>query len=246
MEISQVSIKNSSYETKEKLVNDIMRLLNVRDKNKEMSKDWLLFISTSNFKIAPGEIYLAFQMALSREIFDDKGKEIDLFPELSNNTTGKVISSYLKFKKESEVYQRAKDKLKALKTPENDFSEKDKNNIRIEFIKTIYEDLKENGFSENAWHLYDDLELNGKIKISDFDKRVLYKQELAKYIPVEKENIKKRSGLSTKTILAEFQKKIDSGNTLVYVKNKCKSIIVSNYLNKNLDSFEKFKDIWQN
>jgi hypothetical protein len=47
-------------------------------RNQEMVDGWLLFISTSNFKITAGEIYLAFKMAL-RDILDDKGKEIDLF-----------------------------------------------------------------------------------------------------------------------------------------------------------------------
>jgi hypothetical protein len=45
-------------------------------RNQEMVDGWL-FISTSNFKITAGEIYLAFKMALSRDILDDKGKEID-------------------------------------------------------------------------------------------------------------------------------------------------------------------------
>jgi hypothetical protein len=61
------------------------------------------YSSHSNFKITAGEIYLA-KMALSRDILDDKGKEIDLFPELSNNTTGKVISAYLRHKKECHAY----------------------------------------------------------------------------------------------------------------------------------------------
>jgi hypothetical protein len=120
MEISQESITNSTVEHKFKLSEDVMQLLNVRGRNQEMVDGWL-FISTSNFKITAGEIYLAFKMALSRDILDDKGKEIDLFPELSNNTTGKVISAYLRNKKESHAYQLSKDKLKTLKSPENSF-----------------------------------------------------------------------------------------------------------------------------
>jgi hypothetical protein len=52
-----------------------------------------------------------------------------LFPELSNNTTGKVISAYSSHKKECHA-SIVKDKLKALKSPENALPKKDILQIR--------------------------------------------------------------------------------------------------------------------
>lgn len=243
MEISQVYINNSSVETKSKLTDDVCRLLQVREKNEAMQKDWLLFISTSNLKVTAGEIYLAFKMALSREILDSNGKEIDLFPELSNNTTGKVISAYLKYKKDNHQYQLAKDKLKALKSPVNDILDSDKKKLRENLLKMIFDEITETGFSSDAWHLYSELEISGKISPSKQEKSKLYKEQLKIYEIEEKAIIRKRyDSVVSKMHLASLVNKITSKTPVESVSNKCRSIIVSNYLKAFTEDFEKFKN----
>jgi hypothetical protein len=219
-----------------------MRLLNVRERNSEMAKDWLIFISTSNFKITPGEIYLAFKMAISREITDSNGKEIDLFPELSNNTTGKVISAYLRHKKESLQYQLSKDKLKALKSPENSFSEKDKLQIRENLIVLVYDEILKTGFSSDAHHFFSDLEAKGKIELSVEDKKDLYRRQLKVYEMEEKAFIrgKYKASLSAR-YLNELADKITGKTPVESVSNKCRSILASNYLYA-FRNFETFKN----
>lgn len=242
MEISQEIIAKSAPEVKLNLADDVMRLLNVRERNSEMSKDWLIFISTSNFKITPGEIYLAFKMAISREITDSNGKEIDLFPELSNNTTGKVISAYLRHKKESLQYQLSKDKLKALKSPENSFSEKDKLQIRENLIVLVYDEIVKTGFSSDAHHFFSDLEARGKIELSVEDKKDLYKRQLKVYEMEEKAFIrgKYKASLSAR-YLNELADKITGKTPVESVSNKCRSILASNYLYA-FRNFETFKN----
>lgn len=242
MEISQASITKSSVEHKFKLSEDVMQLLNVRGRNQEMVDGWLLFISTSNFKITAGEIYLAFKMALSRDILDDKGKEIDLFPELSNNTTGKVISAYIRHKKESLQYQLSKDKLKALKSPENSFSEKDKLQIRENLIVLVYDEIVKTGFSSDAHHFFSDLESKGKIEISIEAKKDLYRRQLKVYEMEEKAFIrgKYKASLSSR-YLNELADKITGKTPVESVSNKCRSILASNYLYA-FRNFETFKN----
>lgn len=242
MEISQEIIAKSAPEVKLNLADDVMRLLNVRERNSEMAKDWLIFISTSNFKITPGEIYLAFKMAISREILDSNGKEIDLFPELSNNTTGKVISAYLRHKKESLQYQLSKDKLKALKSPENSFSEKDKLQIRENLIVLVYDEIVKTGFSSDAHHFFSDLEAKGKIELSVEAKKDLYKQQLKVYEMEEKAFIrnKYKASLSAR-YLNELADKITGKTPVESVSNKCRSILASNYLYA-FRNFETFKN----
>ena len=203
-----------------------MRLLQVREKNKEMTKDWLLFISTSNFKITAGEIYLAFKMALSREILDAKGNEIDLFPELSNNTTGKVIAAYLRFKNENDAYHIAKKKLIALNTPKKEMSETELKKIKEDFFKIVFNEISVNGFCSDAHHLYFELENAGKIIISNEQKRKLYDEQLKIHIPLQKQEIRLKNSLSAKHILKDFQDRLDSGKPLIAVANKCRSIEV--------------------
>lgn len=242
MEISQEIIAKSEPEVKLNLADDVMRLLNVRERNSEMAKDWLIFISTSNFKITAGEVYLAFKMAISREILDSNGKEIDLFPELSNNTTGKVISAYLKHKKESLQYQLSKDKLKSLKTPVNEITEIEKQELRENLLKMICSEIKETGFSNDAWHLYSELERCGKINPSPAEKSKLYKEQLRIYELEEKRRIKTKFSLKNATPhINRLMEKVAGKQLLESVSNKCRSIVASNYLKQFTNDYETFK-----
>lgn len=242
MEISQEIIAKSEPEVKLNLADDIMRLLNVRERNSEMAKDWLIFISTSNFKITAGEIYLAFKMAISREILDDKGKEIDLFPELSNNTTGKVISAYIRHKKECLSYQLHKETLKSLKTPLKEVSEEDKLKLREDLILLIFNDLKKTGFSSDAWHLYSDLDNAGKINKSKEEKKRLLKAQTAKYEAEEKSRIRSKYSLKDGKIhVAALAEKLTSKKPLESITNRCRSIVASEYLKDFTTDFHTFK-----
>ena len=242
MEISQEIIAKSAPEVKLNLADDVMRLLNVRERNSEMAKDWLIFISTSNFKITPGEIYLAFKMAISREILDSNGKEIDLFPELSNNTTGKVISAYIRHKKESLQYQLSKDKLKALKSPVNELTDLQKEALRENMLLMIYDEISNLGFSSSAWHLYLDLELAGKLKPTPEEKNKLYKEQLRIYEVEEKAIIRNKHSITmSKPYLNNLADKITGKKPVESVSNKCRSILVSKHMKKFIADFETFK-----
>lgn len=228
---------------KQGLADDVMRLLNVRDRNAEMAKDWLLFISNSNFKVTAGEIYLAFTMALTREILDDKGKEIDLFPELSNNTTGKVISAYIRYKKEHHAYQISRDKLKSLKSTKNDLTENEILAIRENLLKLIFEEIKNTGFCSEAHHLFSQLESQEKIIQSAKEKKDLYAKELKKYELEEKSFIRKKYKPSLAVnYLKDLTDKITGKSTIQSVANRCRSVLVSNYFKDNLTDYQNFKN----
>lgn len=241
LEISQVTIAEAEPEVKINLADDVMRLLQVREKNKDMTKDWLIFISTSNFKLTAGEIYLAFKMALSRELLDSKGNEIELFPELSINTTGKVLHAYLKKKQEDVAYQRSKDKLRLLNKKKEEDEEENKKKIRENFISVMYQELKENGFYDFAWIIYDNLYSLGFLVVNNEEKKKLYNEQLKIYTKEEKDYIKSKGSFSTKHLLKDFEKEINSNKKIPNVINKCKSILVSNYLIKFTEDFETFK-----
>lgn len=247
MEISQEIIAESEPDVKLNLADDVMRLLNVRERNSEMAKDWLLFISSSNFKVTAGEIYLAFKMAISREILDSNEKEIDLYPELSNNTTGKVISAYIRHKKNNLQYQLSKDKLKALKSPVNELTENEKLELHNNLLKLIFEDIKVSGFSCDAWHIYPNLELSGKIKPSAEEKTKLYKEQLRIYEIEEKALIRNKYSITmSKPYLNNLTDKITGKKPVESVSNKCRSILVSKYMKQFIADFETFKKQLEN
>ncbi|MBE99343.1 hypothetical protein [Flavobacterium coralii] len=246
MEISQANIKDCPVETKTKLAEDLFRLLQVREKNSEMVKDWLLFLNGSSFnKLTPGEIYIAFKMAMSRELLDSKGKEIELLPELSNNTTGKVLSAYLKYKHEDAVYQNAKDKLRQHALPSfQEPSDEQKKAIREKFLEFIFIELTDHrqfGYPSDAWMLYEDIE--HKIVLADEVKERLYRMQEKKYYKeLDAEARSKKEHVKFAQTLQDFLKNKKSGKRNGVVQNRCKSIVVCNYLKKYLTDYETFKN----
>lgn len=242
MEISQGSISNSEVDTKAKLVNDIMRLLQVRDKNEGMAKDWLLFITTTPkfSSLRPGEVYQAFKMAMSRELLDADGKEINLLPELSINTTSKILISYFQWKKSNPEYQTAKEHLLKLKQPTKP-SDEELLRIREAFILSTFKDIVESDFCADAWLLYE--ELQEKIPQTNEQKKNLYNQQEFIYLQELKNDAAKNVGRRTYLDIYEnAQKNSKEGKRFAVVQNRCRAIMVSNYLKQFKKDFQQFKN----
>lgn len=243
MEISQASIKNTDANSKAKLADDLCRLLQVREKNDGMIKDWLLYISSSNLKITASEIYLAFKLALDGEILTQKGAKFELYPELSIITTSKVIQAFIEQKKQSNPeYQKSKDELKLLLAPKP--PEIDKKAIRRDFLKMVFDELKTTGTSDKTHLLFAELEGKGLINIPNEEKKATYKRELRKYIPAEKEDIRTNKSLKAKILLKEFDDRVKSNQPIVAVQNACRCIYANDFLNQHLESFEEFEAIF--
>lgn len=231
-------IKNTQ-ET-DSLINYLLTILNIKVSTEEEERDLKIqmlvvddFLKSKFGYLTIPEIKEAFKMFVAREF-----QNIKVFRILDCVSIGEVLQAYTDFRNES-LRNYSQKKLSFLQTPEGPTAE-EKIKIREQFLKVVYEELKLNGFSNDAWHLFKELEDSGKLKISDFDKNVLYKQELAKYTTEQKEEFRKK-GIAAKQLLIDFQKKIDSGKSFNYVKNRCRSITASNYLKKFLDDFETFK-----
>ena len=242
MEISQASIIDSSVDTKTKLTNDIIRLLQVREKNSEMAKDWLLFLTTTpKFKnIRPTEVYEAFRLAMSRELKRSDGTDFNLLPELSINTTSEVLNQYMAYKKQNPEYNEAKTKLLSY-TPVEGPTEEEKAKIREDFLKSVFDDIAEREHSNDAWLLYDDVK--AKLPQDDQQKKNLYKQQEHIYITELKQDVAKNEGRrSFKDTLEAAKENVSKGKHLGVVINRCKSIMVSNYLKQFKSDFENFKE----
>ena len=111
-------IKDSSPEIKEKLVNDILTLFQVREREKEkdeMKDVWLMFLM--DFRLNASEIFQAHKMALKRDLLDDKGNEIECLPMLSTNTTGKILKSYERYKFNDKKLEDGRELLKKILNP---------------------------------------------------------------------------------------------------------------------------------
>lgn len=222
-------------------MNYLITLLNLKVSNEDEEKDMNIqmlvvkdFITSKFGNLTIPEIKEAFKMYVAKEF-----PQIKVFRMLDCVSVGEVLEAYIDFRNESlRIYDNKKSIL--LNAPSQP-SEEEKKNIREQFLKVLFEEISKDSFSSDAHLLFFELEQSGKLKVSDLDKKILYKQQLEKYIPLEEENIKNKGGYSVSKRLIEFKELVKSKKPIVHVQNICRSIVVSDYLKKHLDNFETFK-----
>jgi len=209
------------------------RLAGIKDEISYDVKADLMKTVLSYFKdLSIEEIYKAFELERNC-VYDTKTDHFQLFDS-------RYVSEILKKYKNWKIDQKKVNNISAPKVV-TEITEAEKLKIRNDFLKTIFDDLQNDGFCTDAWQLYEDLEKSGTIQPTNEEKKKIYQQEYQKYVPAYKEEIRLMGGYSAKTMLTDFQKLIDKGNPLVYVTNRCKSIIASEYLKNHLETFEQFK-----
>lgn len=228
------------------LINYLITLLNIKVSNETEKKDLQIqmlvildFIKSKHGGLTIPEVQEAFKMYVAREFAD-----IKVFRMLDCVCVGEVLDAYKSFRADSlRVYSQKKSA--SLNAPKESTQE-DKNRIREAFLTTIFEELKDKKYSSDAWLLFDELEKANLIKISNQDKDLQYRTEELRYIKeLEDSRLKNPNSTVIKNDLNTAKDLIKQGKRLSIVKNKCRSIAVSEYLNRFTESFEKFKSVFQ-
>jgi hypothetical protein len=207
------------------------------DEERDMQIQMLVvkdFITSKFGSLTIPEIKEAFKMYVAKEF-----PQIKVFRLLDCVSVGEILDAYIDFRNESLHVYMCK-KIALLNAPTQP-SDEEKKKIREQFLKLIFDDIVNTGFSSDAFRLFFELEESGKLKISEIDKKILYRQELEKYIPIEEERIKARGGYGVAKKLTEFKQLVESKKPISHVQNICRSISVSNYLKKYISDFETFK-----
>lgn len=233
--------KTATLEEKEDCLNFMLEILNIKVSDEvdqdDIDRQMVLIsnlISGQFQTLTAPEIKEAFQMYVSRKLTTKVFRLIDCV------AIGEILTAYIEFRNQAIEPFLNKRKNLLLESTETTQYEKDK--IREEYLLTVFKEIQEKGFSDSSHFLYDDLITKGKIQTTDEDKKRIYKQELAKHIKDEKEYISSKGIILGKNLMADLQKNIDSGKPFEYVKNRCKSILVSNYLYGFTGKFESFKN----
>ena len=240
LEISQAFIKNSEVTTTTKLTDDLFRLLQVRERNNESAKDWLLFITSSDKfnRLTAGEIYNAFKLAMSRELTDEKGEYFNLIPDLSINTTARILTAYIEFKRQNESYQRAKANLLAISEPKKGPTEAEKLAIRNEYLKNMFEVLQSDGFFGYSWLEYDTLK--SKIGVDKDKAKIIYSRALKSFFSdKEKQMEKNPNDKALKIEVKKYRERAGNAETIPEVQTIARAIAVSDYL-LQFPNFEDF------
>lgn len=188
----------------------------------------------STFKeLSLEELHKAFELE-RYGVYDDKTDHFQLFDA---NYISQILKKYKKWKAKERLELNISQPVLEIK-----ISEVEKSELRENLLKMIFEEIRENEFSSDAWHLYSDLEVSGKLKTTKEEKSKLYKEQLKIYELEEKSLIRKKyDSMVSKTYLKLLVDKITSKNPVESVSNKCRSIIVSNYLQPFTIDYETFK-----
>lgn len=223
------------------LMDFLLRILNIKTSSQDDQDNLdfqmpiiLDFIKTKFGILTIPEIKEAFKMYVANEF-----SGIKVFRILDCIVVGEILTAFVNFRNESLRLYDSKKRMLLEAPPE--VSEIQKNDIRERFLKSIFNELTEKGFSQNAWHLFEKLELSGKIKISVEDKRTLYFKELRNYEIEEKAEIRGKYTTNSKAFLRDLEDKIKGKGTIGSVVNRCRSITASNYLKNHIQDFETFQ-----
>jgi hypothetical protein len=223
------------------LINYLITILNIKVSNEDEAKDLQIqmlvvsdFLKTKFGNLTIPEIKEAFKMYAAREF-----SKIKVFRILDCISIGEVLQAYIEFRNDSLRTYTSQKQILLSALPEKTFEEKKE--IRLKFIEMLYEEIKKDKFSNSAWLLYDEFYNSGKIKITDQKKKEIYNKQLLVYATEQRIEIAKKSTILSKSLLEDLNKKIKSGSPIQIVKNKCKNIIVCDYLKKNMYDLEDFK-----
>lgn len=237
-------IKNVISENEiEGLLNFLVQILNLKTNSKEEQEhlDFQMILILDLIKTKFGsltipEIKEAFKMYVAKEF-----PEIKVFRILDCIVVGDILNAFTSFRNESlRIYDHKK---KSLLTAPKIASDDEKKKIRMELLKIIFEEVQNNGISNEAHFIYDELYEAGLIKISDLDKKILYQRELEKFRASKSKEINSQSGLFRKKLLAEKQQIFNQNQPIEAVKIICKNILTSNFIKRNIKDLEALNSL---
>lgn len=237
--------KVKSIESKQEingLLNFLITILNIKVSSEEeklqLDKQMVLIFDLVKSKfgsLTVPEIKEAFKMFVSGEF-----PNLKVFRMLDCIVVADVLNAYREFRNDSlRAYDQKKKLLIEQPKPMSD--EEIKQNFE-NLVKLIFEDLKENEFSSDAWLLYEQLEAKGLIQISNKEKKELYAKQAKIYLLEASQEAEKRNMPSAKSVIQDITNKIAKGKIIRSVANRCKSIVVSEFLKNYLTDFEQFRN----
>lgn len=175
------------------------------------------------------EIYKAFELERFG-LYNEKTKHFQLF---NSEYVSEILKKYKKWKHDMKMQHNISHPKNALlELPES--TEADKKNIRLGFIKMIWDEIQEKK-EPISWSLYADLE--SKMNLSKERRNNLYSLELSRY-QVELQS-KKTNDFQTINAYKDLLRQIENKSLVTVVINRCKSKLVNEYIKSNFENIDE-------
>ena len=186
----------------------------------EIAKYTALHLKNLTFE----EIEIAFQNERFN-LYDKKSIHYNFF---SIDYFVEIITKYKVWKRSQMTIHNIAMNQNLLPEKSNDTLERDKKQIRIEFINHILILLKDqqHEYINDAFTLYDDFVEHKLIKVDDQQKKDLYAIMLKETIKETNQKISKTHNTNSKKELESFVKNLREKNKNNVVANKCKAYLV--------------------
>ena len=231
-------------------MNYLIRILNIKTANIEDQENLdfqmpiiLDFIKTKFGSLTIPEIQEAFKMYVAKEF------DLKVFRMFDCVAVGEILTAFLNYRNESlRIYDDKKRKLLAAPEPT---TEATKNQIRIEFLKSIFEELQQQNFSKEIWLLWETDLTNKELTpfairvnetMTNSEKRKLYSQEENIYLKNLKIEAKITKKHNLKWDLENAIRQIKNHEKINSVVNRCRCLVGSKYLQNYLADFEIFNN----
>lgn len=175
------------------------------------------------------EIYKAFELERFG-LYEEKTKHFQLF---NSEYVSEILKKYKKWKYDMKMQHNISHPKNAmLELPAS--TEADKKNIRLGFIKMIWDEIQEKK-EPISWSLYADLE--SKMNLSKERRNSLYSLELSRY-QVELQS-KKTNDFQTINAYKDLLRQIENKSLVTVVINRCKSKLVNEYIKSNFETVDE-------
>ena len=234
------------------LLNFLITILNIKCQSEkeqnQLDKQMILIfdlIKTKFGNLTIPEIKEAFKMYVSKEL-----PEVKVFRVLDCVAVGEILSAFKDFRNESlRIYDSTK---RLLLSRPNEPSEEEKKSIRNDFLKKIFDELKERGYSQDIWMLWEkDFQTKeltsfaNKVNatLTNEEKKEIYATEQDLYLKNIKAEAQVSRMQSAKWMVENATQQIKKGLKIDTVVNRCRCLTGSKFLKDYLSDFEEFKKI---
>ena len=232
------------------LLNFLITILNIKISSEEeklqLDKQMILIfdlIKTKFGSLTVPEIKEAFKMFVAKEF-----PELKVFRMLDCIVVAEILTAFVDFRNDSlKVYDSQK---RLLIDQSSTITKNEKECIRNDFLRQIFDDLNARGYSEDVWLLWEkDLKTKELTEfaqrvnatVTNSEKREMYAVEEKLYMQQIKAEMMTSRLQSAQWLIDNANNQIKKKLKINVVVNRCRCLIGSKYLKDYLTDFEEFK-----